>query len=44
MKIKQIQQKILEEFDQVIGKDGILTYENHSKLTYLDQVINETAR
>jgi cytochrome P450 len=40
----EIQKKILEEFDQVLGKEGILTYENQSKLTYLDQVINETAR
>jgi len=40
----EVHKKILQEFDEVLGKDGQITYENQSKLTYLDQVINETAR
>ncbi len=40
----QVQEKLLDEFRNVLGEGGQITYENQAKLVYTDQVINETSR
>ncbi|TPX63342.1 hypothetical protein SpCBS45565_g06691 [Spizellomyces sp. 'palustris'] len=37
-------QRLLNEIDQVVGKDGILTWENVHALKYLELVVKETLR